>query len=208
MMRWDGGNSERREARLQLIIADRQPLVAAALAALVSSWGHGVALVTTRIAELESRAAAGGIDAIIADINLAARWPFGVAMIFTAPDAGQPGLAAAIDAGADGLVRKDEAAECLAHCLAAVALGGRWLDRDAVAAAAEQRQARAGAASLTRREADVARLVAGGQRNRAIALRLGIAEGTVKMHLHNVYAKLGLESRTQLAMDERLRALA
>lgn len=56
---------------------------------------------------------------------------------------------------------------------------------------------------LTARERDVARLVAAGQRNRTIAASLGIAEGTVKMHLHNVYAKLGLESRTQLAMATR-----
>ncbi len=58
----------------------------------------------------------------------------------------------------------------------------------------------AGASPLTPRERDVARLIAAGQRNRAIAVALGISEGTVKMHLHNVYAKLGLESRTQLAM--------
>ncbi len=57
--------------------------------------------------------------------------------------------------------------------------------------------------ALTPRERDVARLVAAGQRNRAIATTLGISEGTVKMHLHNVYAKLGLESRTQLAMSTR-----
>jgi DNA-binding CsgD family transcriptional regulator len=56
---------------------------------------------------------------------------------------------------------------------------------------------------LTPRERDVARLVTAGQRNRAIAATLGISEGTVKMHLHNVYAKLGLESRTQLAMSTR-----
>ncbi|MGI4880973.1 MAG: helix-turn-helix domain-containing protein, partial [Janthinobacterium lividum] len=60
--------------------------------------------------------------------------------------------------------------------------------------------------TLTRRERDVARLVAAGQRNRTIADALGISEGTVKMHLHNVYAKLGLESRTQLAMDVRANA--
>ena len=57
------------------------------------------------------------------------------------------------------------------------------------------------AAPLTPRERDVARLVAAGQRNRLIAATLGISEGTVKMHLHNVYVKLGLESRTQLAMS-------
>ncbi len=57
--------------------------------------------------------------------------------------------------------------------------------------------------ALTPRERDVARLVAAGQRNRTIAVELGISEGTVKMHLHNVYAKLGLQSRTQLAMAAR-----
>jgi len=57
------------------------------------------------------------------------------------------------------------------------------------------------APALTRRERDVADLVTAGRRNRAIADALGISEGTVKMHLHNVYAKLGLESRTQLAME-------
>lgn len=58
--------------------------------------------------------------------------------------------------------------------------------------------------SLTPRERDVARLVAAGQRNRTIATALGISEGTVKMHLHNVYAKLRLESRTQLAVSIRV----
>jgi len=59
--------------------------------------------------------------------------------------------------------------------------------------------------ALTPRERDVARLVAAGQRNRSIAASLGISEGTVKMHLHNVYTKLKLESRTQLAMSPAAR---
>lgn len=69
------------------------------------------------------------------------------------------------------------------------------------AAIAGERQPAAGTPLLTPRERDVARLVAAGQRNRVIAATLGISEGTVKMHLHNVYVKLGLESRTQLAMS-------
>ena len=70
-----------------------------------------------------------------------------------------------------------------------------------IAAAAGQRPA--ASRTLTPRERDVAQLVAAGQRNRTIADALGISEGTVKMHLHNVYAKLGLESRTQLALAAR-----
>jgi DNA-binding CsgD family transcriptional regulator len=55
-------------------------------------------------------------------------------------------------------------------------------------------------AGLTAREAEVAGLVAGGLSNAAIALSLGMSEATVKAHLTRVYAKLGVRSRTQLAV--------
>ena len=51
---------------------------------------------------------------------------------------------------------------------------------------------------LTTREVEVAGLVALGMRNREIAERLAISEGTVKIHLHNIYEKLGIEGRSQL----------
>ena len=53
---------------------------------------------------------------------------------------------------------------------------------------------------LTERESEVASLVAKGLRNKAIAHYLGIGEGTVKIHLHNVYRKLRIKSRFQLVM--------
>ncbi|GAA0467778.1 DNA-binding response regulator [Paractinoplanes deccanensis] len=49
---------------------------------------------------------------------------------------------------------------------------------------------------LSHREAEVLTLVADGMRNSAIAAKLFIAEGTVKRHLTNIYAKLGATSRT------------
>jgi DNA-binding NarL/FixJ family response regulator len=51
---------------------------------------------------------------------------------------------------------------------------------------------------LTARELDIARAIASGLRNRAIAEKLRVTEGTVKAHLHNIYKKLGLESRLAL----------
>ncbi|HSH93887.1 MAG TPA: helix-turn-helix transcriptional regulator, partial [Roseimicrobium sp.] len=42
-------------------------------------------------------------------------------------------------------------------------------------------------------------LVSRGLRNKTIAHRLHLSEGTVKMHLHHVYAKLHLRSRAELA---------
>jgi DNA-binding NarL/FixJ family response regulator len=43
------------------------------------------------------------------------------------------------------------------------------------------------------------KLVAIGMRNSEIAERLFISEGTVKVHLHNIYQKIGVDSRTRLA---------
>jgi DNA-binding NarL/FixJ family response regulator len=51
---------------------------------------------------------------------------------------------------------------------------------------------------LTKREHEVVRLATAGLRNQEIAERLDITEGTVKLHLHNVYQKLGVNSRTAL----------
>jgi DNA-binding NarL/FixJ family response regulator len=45
---------------------------------------------------------------------------------------------------------------------------------------------------------DIARAIASGLRNRAIAEKLRVTEGTVKVHLHNIYKKLGLDSRLAL----------
>jgi DNA-binding NarL/FixJ family response regulator len=52
---------------------------------------------------------------------------------------------------------------------------------------------------LTRREAQVAELVAAGRTNRQIGRALTISEKTVEVHVHNVIAKLGAHSRTEVA---------
>lgn len=52
---------------------------------------------------------------------------------------------------------------------------------------------------LSRRETEVAELVAHGYRNRDIALALGIAPETTKKHLKRVFDKVGVDSRVQLA---------
>ena len=52
---------------------------------------------------------------------------------------------------------------------------------------------------LTDRQQQVASLVCDGLSNKIIAQKLGVSEGTVKIHLHAVYNKLNIHSRTQLA---------
>ena len=52
--------------------------------------------------------------------------------------------------------------------------------------------------ALSARERAVAGLVLQGLRNKEIASELGVTEGTVKVHLHKVFEKLGINSRTEL----------
>jgi DNA-binding CsgD family transcriptional regulator len=51
--------------------------------------------------------------------------------------------------------------------------------------------------ALSRRQLEVARLLAAGLRNKEIAAQMGIREKTVKFHLGNIYHKLGAQSRTE-----------
>jgi DNA-binding NarL/FixJ family response regulator len=54
--------------------------------------------------------------------------------------------------------------------------------------------------TLTSRESEVATLVAKGLSNKEIARHLDASEETVKIHLHNIYTKLGIKNRTVLAL--------
>ena len=53
---------------------------------------------------------------------------------------------------------------------------------------------------LTRRQHEIVWLVSTGLSNKEIGRKLNVTEGTVKMHLHTIYAKLGIRNRTKLAL--------
>jgi DNA-binding NarL/FixJ family response regulator len=53
---------------------------------------------------------------------------------------------------------------------------------------------------LTEREREVVVVVSEGKTNKEIGRRLSLAEGTVKVHLHHIYQKLGIANRTALAI--------
>jgi DNA-binding NarL/FixJ family response regulator len=55
---------------------------------------------------------------------------------------------------------------------------------------------------LTARERDVVRLVSNGLSNKVVARHLGLREGTIKIHLHNVYRKLRIANRMTLIVQE------
>jgi DNA-binding NarL/FixJ family response regulator len=60
---------------------------------------------------------------------------------------------------------------------------------------------------LSPRETEIVRMVAVGMRNKEIATKLFIGEGTVKTHLHAIYRKLGVHGRVELTVYARERGL-
>jgi DNA-binding NarL/FixJ family response regulator len=112
-------------------------------------------------------------------------------------------LIEAIRLGIRGVVLKEMAAKLLLECLRRVHGGGQWLEKESASRAMAKlvhREARARevATLLTPREIDVVRLIAKGLSNKEIAARLGIADGTVKIHLHNIYEKVKINRRAEL----------
>jgi DNA-binding NarL/FixJ family response regulator len=111
----------------------------------------------------------------------------------------------AVRLGARAVVLKEAAPDTLVDSVRRVHLGEQCIDRDTISRAFErvlQREASAQQATsiLTPREIEIVRMIAEGLRNRAIATRLSISEGTVKIHLHNIYEKLGVDGRLALVL--------
>lgn len=118
----------------------------------------------------------------------------------------------ALKLGARGLVLKESTPETLLACVQRVHAGERSIDRDTVTRAFHavlERDAvdREASQSLTPREIEIVRMVAEGLRNRVIAERLSISEGTVKTHLHNIYEKLGVDGRLELLLCAQQKGL-
>jgi DNA-binding NarL/FixJ family response regulator len=118
----------------------------------------------------------------------------------------------AVKRGAMGIVLKESPADVLLDCVRKVARGESWIERDTVTRAFRTivgRDAAAEAAedNLTPREVEMVRMVAQGLRNKAIAERLAISEGTVKVHLHNIYEKLGVDGRLELVLTAQRKGI-
>jgi two-component system, NarL family, nitrate/nitrite response regulator NarL len=101
-----------------------------------------------------------------------------------------------------GMVLKNSDPAYLLECLDQVSRGIRWLDpelSDRSRRLAETLGDRDGP-TLSPRERQLINLVRKGLRNREIADQLGVTEGTIKVYLHAVFEKLGVSSRTELAI--------
>jgi DNA-binding NarL/FixJ family response regulator len=115
----------------------------------------------------------------------------------------------AIQAGAVGLVLKEQAPAVLAKAVEKVFAGEAWLERTLMAAVLTRTfpgktpvvQAKPdGLAKLTHRERDIVMLVAQGLKRKQIAAHLFINETTVRNHLTSILSKLGVANQFELAL--------
>jgi two-component system nitrate/nitrite response regulator NarL len=108
--------------------------------------------------------------------------------------------------GARGVVLKQSASDLLVKSIRKVHQGEIWLDNRMTAEVinAFKKSSEGGGRKdkplLSDREREIVQLVAQGFRNREIGEKLFISEQTVKNHLHNIFDKLGVSDRLELAL--------
>ncbi|GAA3446813.1 response regulator [Planomonospora venezuelensis] len=139
-----------------------------------------------------------GISGIEATRIIRARHP-GVAVLALTMLSDDATILEAVRAGARGYLLKEATPAEIARSLAAVAagqvvFGGGAGDR-VLAALSDSRAGARPLPELTDREAEVLSLVATGLTNHAIAGRLFLSEKTVRNHVSNIFAKLGVGDR-------------
>lgn len=118
----------------------------------------------------------------------------------------------AMKLGCSGIVLKQTAPELIVKSIRKVNSGEIWLDSHTTAAVMRQFAAPSdvlpgGSAGkgrerspLSQREREIVGLVAQGYKNREMAEKMFISEQTVKNHLHNIFDKLGVSDRLELAL--------
>ncbi len=149
-----------------------------------------------------------GCDGVTATRRITAEYP-GTRVVVLTTYADDEFIIGALQAGALGYLTKDATRAEIGRALQAAAAGQAVLDpavqQRLLTAATRAPEApappgtphAAGEEELTPREAEVLRLIAGGQSNREIARALFVSEATVKTHVNRIFAKTGSRDRAQ-----------
>jgi DNA-binding NarL/FixJ family response regulator len=124
-------------------------------------------------------------------------------VIVLAEHAGDAEIAKALKKGAAGYICKDISPSGLVDAIRTVAAGRKYIPDDIARILSEH----VGKEELTPAESNVLRMVVGGMSNKEIAFALDVSENTVKTHLQNIFAKIGVSDRTSATMTAIKRGL-
>jgi DNA-binding NarL/FixJ family response regulator len=204
--------------RLRVLIADDHAVVRDGLMALLEHAPDiEVVAAVGRVDELKAALGTTPCDILLLDLKMD-RWVIddigefaksAKVLVLTASDRNED-LIASFRAGAHAIVQKSHAAETLREAIRAVAEGAVWMPPALRRRLAAAQSAAAPSEKLTTRESELVRYVAMGLRNAEVARKLSITEGTVKIHLNNIFSKLNIRDRVELtlyALRTRLIAL-
>jgi DNA-binding NarL/FixJ family response regulator len=195
------------EKRLRLIIADDHALFRQGLKSLLLLQ-HEIEVVgeVERLSELSSMLTTTPCDVLLLDLQME-RWVIGDIqrlsrvtriVVLTASERTEDAMEA-LRMGALAIVQKRYAVETLMEGIRSAAQGVVWVPLALQGALVAQLGPTAGG-QLSNRENEIIRCVAGGLRNAEVAKRLSIGESTVKTHLNNIFHKLGIRGRVELAI--------
>ena len=213
---------------MKVLLVDDHPLVLSALQDVIRSMGSGIQTeCVSRGGDVFSRLDHGGaFDLVMLDLGLAdtdgfellsslrQQWP-ALAVIVVSGTECEEDVSRALAMGAMGFVSKRAGHDVLRDALQIVLAGGIYVPRQLLSELApapgvsEAPSGEAGARAdgppvrLTRRQAEVLRLLLRGHANKAIAKELQLSSETVKDHVQGVLRALGVTSRTQAVLIAR-----
>ena len=197
-------NQTQEATRIRVLCVDDHPLVRKGLAAIITNEAD-----MELVAEADNGREAVDLfrqlqpDVTLMDLRMAVLDGIGAVKLIRSefPDAriiavtsfdGDQDVFRALEAGVCGYLLKEAAHAEIVNAIRVVHSGGKLMSQEAAQRMAEYFPQ----AALTAREVEVLSLVARGLANKEIAGRLGTAEGTIKMHVQNILAKLEASDRT------------
>jgi DNA-binding NarL/FixJ family response regulator len=203
-------------AAVSVVVADRHPITLEGVSQVFARAGLNV-LTACRSGEEALRALASlrpdvfvfdiplvGTDGLTVLRDMKSHQVSAHAVLFTSiPE--EPKILEAIRLGVRGVVLKEMPPHMLVQCVKKVHTGEQWVEKRSAGHFLDKLlrreiATRQLALDLTARELEILRLVASGLRNKAIAERLFVTEGTVKIHLHNMFRKLQVGNRMALTL--------
>ena len=195
----------------RVLLVDDHPMIAAALEMLLRGTDYELLERARTVAEAQKLLGKLKPDLLLLDVHLpdgsgldvlrklgSSRSRPAVILLTAGMDEAQ--LLTAAELGPQGMVLKTSDPGLLMECMDAIVAGKRWVDPEIAERTRAVKERAERAPTLTPRERELVDLVRQGLRNRDIAAQLGVTEGTVKVYLHAIFDKLGVDNRTELAM--------